>query len=283
MSDEQCPDQGFWGATVGIGLIVGTIASSIPQIVRLAKRKNTVGLSGNMLHLANYNQFMVVANAYILDFDRIRNMFSSFWCFAWLFSWFQLIGLWSCYYITWTLFGIYFKNDPTYTPAKYRANWICWIVFTSFAVLNFIIFGITVSKYGTDNSVNKGFATAWGIISTIISLGEWIPQIVKTARLRHPGSLSIIMLGIQTPGCFIIFLYMLLVTGESWSTWLGYLITVIQEIILLSILLAYYCNGTLAEDPALKQEKLQEGTGLLEGSSDDNQDAPGEIQQDLEE
>jgi len=77
-----------------------------------------------------------------------------------------------------------------------------------------------------------------GFISAIVVLIQFTPQIYITFKLKKSGSLSLIMLIIQTPGTWVWLVY-LVVAGENWSTWLSTLVAAIQVTILLCQVLYY--------------------------------------------
>lgn len=81
---------------------------------------------------------------------------------------------------------------------------------------------------GNDNRdarVVRYWATFLGVLSTILALFQYIPQITRTWRRKLVGSLSVPMMCIQTPGSFV-FVYSLYVRpGVDWTSWGVYLLT----------------------------------------------------------
>jgi len=77
------------------------------------------------------------------------------------------------------------------------------------------------------------WATFLGVLSTILAMIQYLPQIFHTAKARLVGSLSILMMCIQTPGSFV-FVYSLAIRpGVNWTTWGVYLVTGILQGMLL--------------------------------------------------
>ncbi|GME84945.1 unnamed protein product [Ambrosiozyma monospora] len=71
---------------------------------------------------------------------------------------------------------------------------------------------------------------------------QYFPQIYTTYRLKHPGSLSINMMLLQTPGGFVWSLSLFLQPGSKWSSWLPYISAAFLQLILLSMCLFYTWN-----------------------------------------
>lgn len=74
------------------------------------------------------------------------------------------------------------------------------------------------------------WATFLGVLSTVLALLQYLPQIVLTARAKLVGSPSIPMMCIQSPGSFV-FVYTLAVRpGVDWTTWGVYLTSALIEV-----------------------------------------------------
>mmetsp|Transcript_8423 Transcript_8423/g.35215 ORF Transcript_8423/g.35215 Transcript_8423/m.35215 type:complete len:321 (-) Transcript_8423:48-1010(-) len=77
-------------------------------------------------------------------------------------------------------------------------------------------------------------------IGVLAVLFQFTPQIYMTYKIKERGSLSIVMLLIQTPGTWIWLLY-LVADGQNWSTWISTLVAAVEVSILLCQVLWYDC------------------------------------------
>lgn len=78
-----------------------------------------------------------------------------------------------------------------------------------------------------------------GMMSTILTIIKYVPQIHTTYKLKHPGTLSVGMMCIQTPGGFIFTATLFFTKGSHWSSWLSYLVAALLQGSLL-VLCIYY-------------------------------------------
>lgn len=70
------------------------------------------------------------------------------------------------------------------------------------------------------------WANILGLSAAALALVQYFPQIWTTYHLRHVGSLSVLMMVIQTPGSFVWAGSLAARLGaEGWSTWGVYLVT----------------------------------------------------------
>lgn len=116
---------------------------------------------------------------------------------------------------------------------------------------------IYLSLLGQDRYINT-LAHVLGYSASVIIFVQWLPQILKTFLAKSPGNFSIVMMLLLCPGAFINVIY-LSATGQSISTWLSYLVSGLQQIVLL-ILLVYYSI----------KEKLAKRKKLMNNESNDN-------------
>lgn len=70
------------------------------------------------------------------------------------------------------------------------------------------------------------WANALGIMATVLAGIQYLPQIWMTWHLGHAGSLSILMMCIQTPGSFVWSFSLYARLGlAGWSSWGVFLVT----------------------------------------------------------
>ena len=77
------------------------------------------------------------------------------------------------------------------------------------------------------------WATFLGVTGTILAAGQYVPQIIYTARAKLVGSLSIPMMCLQVPGS-IIFVYSLAIRpGTNWTSLAAFIATGVLQLVLL--------------------------------------------------
>lgn len=110
-----------------------------------------------------------------------------------------------------------------------------------------IIFSATsVTLYYGLNLSTKTLATwgrAIGILSAIVVIVQWMPQIFTTFQLGSAGSLSVVMLLIQLPGCLLTVFFQAVIGGADFTTWGPYLITSINLTILIIMCLVFWIRN----------------------------------------
>ncbi|KAJ4462463.1 putative PQ loop repeat protein [Paratrimastix pyriformis] len=83
------------------------------------------------------------------------------------------------------------------------------------------------------------YAQVMGILSVICNIVQWSPQIWKTWRLKSKGSLSIIMLALNTPGSFLILFYLAVIEKNGVFTWISFLAAGSQQLFLLVLVIIF--------------------------------------------
>lgn len=108
-----------------------------------------------------------------------------------------------------------------------------------------LIHGLVVVVVSTALSLGapshlKAWANFLGITSAALAAIQYIPQIWTTYNLKHAGSLSILMMCIQTPGGFLFAGSLAARLGwGGWSSWGVYVLTAIMQGIVLVMAIRY--------------------------------------------
>lgn len=142
-------------------------------------------------------------------------------------------------------------NMPTWKEAV-----LVLAVSLAFFVVAFI--GSVVFVYALPSHV-RGWANFLGLLATGLAAIQYIPQIMTTWRLQEPGSLSVLMMCIQTPGSFVFAasLYARLGRG-GWSAWGLFIFTGCLQGCLLAMSLAFLWRDR-KEQKRLEQEAAANG------------------------
>jgi len=106
-----------------------------------------------------------------------------------------------------------------------------------FSMLGFLMYFVI----HFDGSVIMSYGKVIGLLSSILTLVQWLPQIYTTWKLRHPGSLSLPMLFIQTPGSVIVIFFQITV-GSDVTTWFPYVVTFISQASLIVMCFIFICQ-----------------------------------------
>jgi uncharacterized protein with PQ loop repeat len=81
-----------------------------------------------------------------------------------------------------------------------------------------------------------------GIISAIVVVVQWSPQLYTTWKEGEAGSLSIPMLLIQLPGSLSTVYFQAFLDRGDVTTWGPYMVTAIQQSILIVMCLVFWCK-----------------------------------------
>ena len=139
----------------------------------------------------------------------------------------------------------YKKNDIN------RVYYIKTLLGYIVTIVALIVIGLCVLI--NKNSNETVYGEILNSVSSIIALFVYVPQILHTYSLKTSGSFSLLMLSIQMPGAFLVFAYQSFFTNSSVINGIPYLISGIQQLILLILCIYYdyYYYG-------LKREELRE-------------------------
>lgn len=107
-----------------------------------------------------------------------------------------------------------------------------------------------VIAFLTNRPVLLALAQFNGLMSTGLTIIKYVPQILMTYRLKHPGTLSIGMMCIQTPGGFIFTASLFFTKNIHWSSWISYFVAAMLQgtLLTLCIYYEYFTDYKLIED-----------------------------------
>eukprot|EP01095_Lingulamoeba_sp_RSL-Kostka_P014290 TRINITY_DN618_c3_g1_i1.p2 TRINITY_DN618_c3_g1~~TRINITY_DN618_c3_g1_i1.p2 ORF type:complete len:188 (-),score=65.83 TRINITY_DN618_c3_g1_i1:200-763(-) len=111
-----------------------------------------------------------------------------------------------------------------------------WLVFVSYnicmAALIFVGYGwLWVTS--PESTTVIGYADFMGIFGSVIVIIQFVPEIYEVFKNKESGTLSFVMLCVQTPGTWIWWVYLITIGAQDWSTWLSTLVAAINVTILL--------------------------------------------------
>lgn len=109
-----------------------------------------------------------------------------------------------------------------------------------------------VVAFSTRRSVLLSLAQINGIMSALLTVVKYVPQIHTTYLLKHPGTLSIGMMCIQTPGGFVFTATLFFTKGSHWSSYVSYLVAALLQgtLLLLCVYYEYFTPSTTLQAEA---------------------------------
>jgi uncharacterized protein with PQ loop repeat len=150
----------------------------------------------------------------------------------------QLFANVLCLLFVYSAFLWYYPLEPFSTERLQRKReFLRARILLGLVLLVSIVFSATSATlyYGLNLSV-KTLATwgrAIGILSAVVVVVQWTPQIFTTFQLGSAGSLSVVMLIIQLPGCLLTVFFQAVIGGADITTWGPYLVSAINIMILI--------------------------------------------------
>lgn len=239
----MCDQKPIIDYILGSGLCLAVI-SYIPQYISLIKSKQHKGVSELSLFILNVGGACQAANTIILNwylFDCYTHC--NFWlCSGNLLSVWQIVIGWIMVIPLYIIFLRFKMRHNTRWRSSKR-----YCIYDLAFILSYVLFLVVILIVGLaeKETVNDSrnffviFSQVLGILSAICSCVVWIPQIIKLIRTRNQGSLSLLMFIIQTPGNLIIIMFQAVLFKQNWSTWISYVVTFVEQLIILVILLVY--------------------------------------------
>lgn len=216
----------------GVSLIIGTFLSYFIQYFKLYRNKNNDGISHYMLVLGSLSSMTNFVG--LTSIETYNNNIL-------ILPLLQMITPWLCIFIFYSMFVYYAKKNhkislftenlllKTTDKNNYNFRNIKYVFYSYIflVIILWILFGFLTINY--KNNPLYYYGQTMNIIASITSVLMWIPQIIKSWKLRESGSLSIIALAIHALGCIITFVYQVFMSNQSFYIGFPYLIGAILE------------------------------------------------------
>lgn len=274
----------IFNTVLSILLTLGIFGSYLPQHIKIISSGTSEGLSAWYLLLGSLSMGSLVMNSIILQYGFFDCCYviPLAHCLDNLLGVIQVFVQAFAYFLVVFLFLFYFPRDKRYI-SRLHSRVLWWTMEFKMAVivtlvsvfyLSIIVFlsFVLLMAYGdaSESMYSALFANALGLFSMVVSIIQFMPQLIKTIRSGQIGALSIPMMALQAPGSFL-FAYTLAVRpGANITTWITYLCTGLLQTGLLSICIFYSFRD---------RWRNQAGNGddvvLIDGesrNSDDNRD-----------
>lgn len=193
------------------GLIIGTLLSYVPQYYRLYIIKSVTGISESMLLFGIFSSYTNVLGSIQENLESLVEC-KGYDCYDFYIPIVQLFSPCLCALIFYAFYLFYYYYDTDYLVinkfykkqpnnlVKKRA--IYSLILTICILLYFVLVNI-FENYDFINLSGK----VLNIISTILSIIMWLPQIYTTYKLKNNHSLSLTALSIHAVGCLTTVIY----------------------------------------------------------------------------
>ena len=237
LNDNCSKENSLTSIGVGAFIISAILLTYFPQYYKIVKNKSTEGISYFFLLLGNLSNFTNFFGSLLLNYQIIDccSYISIGKCFNLLLPIYQMFTPWISIYILFIIFLIYDSSDGN----EYKKAFIYFSLFTFFGVILLGIIGlILIIHFQTMHNHVNLFGNVLNIISTITCIFTYLPQIIKTYKLKKLGNLSLISLAFQAPGSLIVFFYQTLLVHAPMTIGIPYLFSGLLQTTL--FILSYY-------------------------------------------
>eukprot|EP01125_Pyxidicula_operculata_P002122 TRINITY_DN12064_c0_g1_i1.p1 TRINITY_DN12064_c0_g1~~TRINITY_DN12064_c0_g1_i1.p1 ORF type:complete len:301 (-),score=24.88 TRINITY_DN12064_c0_g1_i1:117-1019(-) len=242
----------FYNVMISLVVDLGNAVCYLPQIYKLFETSSSKGL--NILSVFLYN----IGNSATL-FNAINDNWDYFFCC-------KVINFWECsqllmafyqLFIVWINWHVIFILCIVFWPREFdtREEEESSLRERKFAIAALVFYLIIWMCGGTSMVIAWNFMfqkTSYiykvtditlGTISSIVIAMVWIPQIWTTYKMKGPGALSIGMLALTAPGCYITIYTLAFAYEYGVTVWLPTVVGAICQTTLL-IMCIYYSYGT---------------------------------------
>jgi len=227
---------------LGWGLILGSLVSYTPQYYKIYNLKNTVGISETMIIAGVLSAYTNLLGSIQQDLQTLYAC-RGIDCYHIFLPIIQMISSYICFFVFYMFFLYFFKikeiltiyqpNDNIYPKKRARLRGMITILITIILFIYFVI--INQTSY---HAINKS-GILLNLISAILSLIMWIPQINTTYTLKNNHSLSLLALSFHSFGCLVTIIYQKIFANQSVWIILCYIVSFISELIILVLSLYY--------------------------------------------
>lgn len=269
-------------------ITLGIVISYLPQYHRIRLKKTSEGLSTQFLLLGSCSSLFTLTNI-ILVSSRARRCclqgeLSLFNCISSQINLVQISTQSVC-----AILILVFVLHYTRGSIKQDKNEYKRIVLVGKFVAGHVVVSILEILFGLVNAYEAPMmiiANVNGLLSTTLTMMKYIPQIYTTYKLKHPGTLSIGMMCVQTPGGALFTLTLFLSKGSHWSSWISYFVAFILQGTLLSLCVYYeYFKSDGVEAQLLERREIDRriNENLNATDADEHTDAEPHLDEDANE
>lgn len=241
-------------------ITVGIFVSYLPQYHRIYVKRTSEGLSTNFLLLGSCSSIFTATNIILIS-STARSCcrggyLTAFNCLNSQLNLIQISLQSVCAIMILVLVLILTQNSIKQDPHEYAKNFRVGKFVLAHGVISLIEI---IVGFSTNDRILVSIANVNGLMSTLLIFIKYVPQIHTTYKLKHPGTLSVGMMCIQTPGGAIFTATLFFTKGSHWSSWISYVFGVLLQGTLLSMCLYYeYFKGGAKEAERREVERIVE-------------------------
>ncbi|KAI0147933.1 hypothetical protein F4776DRAFT_289430 [Hypoxylon sp. NC0597] len=247
---DSLREGGFTNFFISILIVIGILLSYVTQHYRIISRGTSEGISPYFVLLGVTSANAQFGNILTLPQSRADvaccKEVSPFECTAGLLGIVQIGTQWICFAIILVLFLVFFRRDEADRLDEYerdpdQPSWRTAVTVAAICLVHGLLVVIISAAFALGAPQYLGsWANFLGIMAAACAAIQYIPQIWTTYHLKHAGSLSILMMCIQTPGGFLFAASLAARLGwGGWSSWGVYVLTATMQGILLIMAISY--------------------------------------------
>jgi uncharacterized protein with PQ loop repeat len=254
---------------LGIALCIAGMASYFPQYYSLitSTTEESREISEKSLFILNVGNAFLAANSIILNWYKwdCYSECNNFWlCSAKMLPVIQITVGWIMVIPLYIIY-IRFKVQGNRHRGRHCAFDLAYIL--TYALVIIIVLAISLGeKLNSNDPVGlkdiRGFFNVFSQILGVLCAGcsclVWIPQIIKLIKQKKQGSLSLLMFLVQAPGNLVIIFFQAIMFHQNWSTWFAYVITFIEQLIVVVLLIIIKCKERKDISKESKEDHISE-------------------------
>ncbi|KAI0199159.1 ATP synthase F0 [Astrocystis sublimbata] len=242
---------GFTNFFISILILLGIALSYATQHYRIISRGSSEGISPYFVLLGVTSANAQFGNILSLPASRADvaccKEVSPFECVAGLLGIAQIGTQWVCFAIILVLFLVFFRRDDADLGNEEleldpdRPSWRTALTVGGICLIHGLVVVILSAAFafGAPRHL-AAWANALGIMAAVLAAIQYIPQIWTTYKMKQAGSLSILMMTIQTPGGLLFAASLAARLGwAGWSSWGVYVLTAFMQGIVLTMAIRY--------------------------------------------
>ncbi|KAI1428251.1 ATP synthase F0 [Xylaria sp. FL1777] len=252
--EDRCQllrEGGFTNFFISILILLGILLSYVTQHYRIISRGSSEGISPYFVLLGVTSANAQFGNILTLPESRADvaccKEVSPFECTAGLLGIAQIGTQWACFTTILVLFLVFFRRDDADIATEElerdpdKPSWRIALTVGGICLLHGLLVVIVTAAiaFGAPSYL-RVWAHVLGSMAAVLAGIQYIPQIWTTYKLKHAGSLSILMMTIQTPGGLLFAASLAARLGwGGWSSWGVYVLTAIMQGIVLTMAIRY--------------------------------------------
>lgn len=227
---------------------IGLLIIYIPQFHKIIKQRTSKGFNMWFMFLGHTASLLSWINAMMFYINTWWGCHGSRQCVEGFFGFGLLVFQWILYLVMYILFVKYHPgrdlnqlNDPIPDKRVTIGFWVSNAIGLVAFIITLCLLGYGHNWHGDETGDLTGWSLSLTVITLIMFLLHYLPQIWETCRLGTVGSLSLVTLGMMTPGTFLWTLFLAFQKNDSNpdagkpQIWVPYLIVGIMQAVLLAI------------------------------------------------